>query len=313
MDAAGNAAQAEVKSAISSWLTAIQARDADAIIAHYTPDIVAYDAVLQLQFKGRQAYRDHWKSCFDMCGGPMVFEPGDLDIQVSGELATVHGLIRCGGSDEQGNVQSAWMRMSSSYRKSEGKWQIAHEHFSAPFDMMSWKALFDLDPDDPGKVRAIPSGMSTVTPHLVCAQAADAIAFYKQAFGAIEMGRLEGPDGKIAHAYLQIGNSAVFLFDENPQWGALGPLALKGTPVTLHLYVENADEAAKKAVAAGARLIMDVQDMFWGDRYGLLEDPYGHRWSVATHIKDLSPEEIKKASAVMMSEGACGGEATQGA
>ncbi|MCC2596800.1 VOC family protein [Pusillimonas sp. MFBS29] len=176
---------------------------------------------------------------------------------------------------------------------------------------MSWKALFDLDPDDPDKIKVVPAGMSTVTPHMVCANASDAIDFYKRAFGAIEMGRMEGPDGKIAHAYLHIGNSAIFLVDENPQWGALGPQTLKGTPVSLHLYVPDADEAAKKAVAAGARLIMDVQDMFWGDRYGMLEDPFGHRWSVATHIQDLSPEEIKKASAVMMTEGGCGGDAPQ--
>lgn len=312
MDAAGsNTGQAEVKAAIASWLKAVYSRDADAIIAHYTPDLVAYDAVLQLQFKGQQAYKDHWKACFEMCGGPMVFEPKDLEVQVSGDLANVHGLISCGGADESGKVHSSWMRMTSSYRKVGGKWLIAHEHFSAPFDMMSWKALFDLDPDHPDKVRAIPSGMSSITPHLVCANASEAIDFYKRAFGAIEMARLEGPDGKIAHAYLHIGNSAIFLFDENPQWGAQGPLALKGTPVSLHLYVDNADEAAKKAVAAGAKQLMEVQDMFWGDRYGMLEDPYGHRWSVATHIKDLSPEEIKKASETMFTAGGCAGEAQQ--
>src|SRR5690606_8367669 len=115
------------------------------------------------------------------------------------------------------------------------------------------KAMFDLDPDDPDKIKAVPSGMSSITPHLVCANAAEAIDFYKRAFGAIEMSRLESPDGKIAHAYLHIGNSAIFLFDEHPQWGALGPVMLKGTPVTLHLYVDNADKAAEKAIAAGAK------------------------------------------------------------
>src|SRR5690606_22159831 len=276
MEEAGNTqARDEVRQTIESWLQAIRSLKVDAVIAHNATDTVAFDAILQLQFKGREAYGKHWEACLSMCPGPMVFEPGDLDIQVAGDLAVVHGLLRCGGQDENGKVCSSWMRMTSSYRKAGGQWLIAHEHFSAPFDMVSTKALFDLEPDHTEKVRAIPPDMHTVTPHLVCANAAQAIDFYKRAFGATEQSRLEGPDGKIAHACLRIGDSAIFLFEENPQWGALGPLALKGTPVSMHLYVDNADEAVNKAVAAGAKSIMAVQDMFWGDRYGLLEDPYG--------------------------------------
>lgn len=315
MDAAASTqARDEVRQTIESWLKAVRSLDVDAVMAHYDPDTVAFDAIMQLQFKGKEAYGKHWKMCLEMCPGPMVFEPGDLDIQAAGDLAVAYGLLRCGGQDENGQAHTSWMRMSASYRKTGGKWLIAHEHFSAPFDMFSSKALFDLDPEHTEKVRAVPPDMHTVTPHLVCANAAEAIDFYKRAFGATEQARLEGPDGKIAHACLRIGNSAVFLFDENPQWGALGPLALKGTPVSIHLYVDNADEAAKKAVAAGAKSIMEVQDMFWGDRYGLLEDPYGHRWSVATHVKDLSPEEIKKASETAFTEEGCpGGDAKPGA
>ena len=141
----------------------------------------------------------------------------------------------------------------------------------------------------------IPDGMHSVTPHLICAGAAAAIDFYKQAFGATETSRLAGPDGKLMHASIQIGDSTVMLVDENPQWGALGPKALKGSSVTIHLYVADADALAARAVAAGAKIIMPMSDMFWGDRYGQVEDPFGHRWSIATHMRDVTPEEMKQA------------------
>jgi PhnB protein len=144
-------------------------------------------------------------------------------------------------------------------------------------------------------VKPIPDGMHSLTPHLVCAGAADAIEFYKRAFGAVELGRLPGPDGKLVHAAVRIGDSTLMLVDENPQWDALGPKALKGSPVTVHLYVTDVDATVAQAVAAGAKVTMPVADMFWGDRYGQLEDPFGHRWSVATHTRDLSFDEIKKA------------------
>jgi uncharacterized glyoxalase superfamily protein PhnB len=137
--------------------------------------------------------------------------------------------------------------------------------------------------------------MHTVTPHLVCAGAADAITFYKQAFGAVELGRLPGPQGKLMHAMLRIGDSAVMLADEFPDYGSFGPKSLKGSPVTIHLYVEDVDATVKRAVAAGAKITMPVDDMFWGDRYGKIEDPFGHHWSVATHIRDVSPEEMQAA------------------
>jgi len=145
------------------------------------------------------------------------------------------------------------------------------------------------------KVNPIPEGMHTVTPHLICAGAADAIAFYKKAFGAVETGRLPGPNGKIVHASLRIGDSAIMLMDEAPEWKSLGPRALKGTPVTLHLYVEDADAVAARAVKAGAKTVMPVEDMFWGDRYGIVEDPFGHHWSIATHVREVSREEMAEA------------------
>ena len=144
-------------------------------------------------------------------------------------------------------------------------------------------------------VKPIPDGMHSLTPHLICAGAADAIRFYIKAFNAVEEMRLPGPDGKLLHARLRIGDSALMLVDEYPAWGALGPKTLKGSPVTIHLFVEDVDAAMAQAVAAGAKVTMPVTDMFWGDRYGQLEDPFGHRWSVATHLRDLTHAEIAQA------------------
>lgn len=146
------------------------------------------------------------------------------------------------------------------------------------------------------QVKPIPEGMRTVTPHLVCAGAAEAIEFYKKAFGAVESGRMPGPAGKLIHAQIRIGDSALMLVDEFPDWGCLGAKALKGSPVTIHLYVDDADATFERAVAAGAKITMPLEDMFWGDRYGKLEDPFGHQWSVATHVRDVSPEEMQQAA-----------------
>jgi PhnB protein len=144
-------------------------------------------------------------------------------------------------------------------------------------------------------VNPIPEGMHTVTPHLVCAGAGAAIDFYKKAFGAAETARIPGPGGKLIHASIRIGDSTVMLVDEMPEWGSLGPKALKGTPVVIHLYVDDVDAFTARAIAAGAKVTMPVADMFWGDRYGQLEDPFGHRWSVATHVRDVSPADMQQA------------------
>jgi uncharacterized glyoxalase superfamily protein PhnB len=139
-------------------------------------------------------------------------------------------------------------------------------------------------------------GVSPLSPHLVVAGAADAIKFYERAFGAKELIKLEGPDGKLMHACISINGSSVMLVDENPQWKALGPKSLGGTPVTIHLMVDDVDIAAEQAIAAGAKVIMPVADMFWGDRYGIVEDPFGHHWSIATTKKFMSEAEIKTAA-----------------
>jgi len=145
----------------------------------------------------------------------------------------------------------------------------------------------------------IPDGMHSLTPHLVCAGAADAIAFYRAAFGAVEIHRLAGPNGALAHAAVRIGDSVLMLVDEAVDCGLLGPKALKGSPVTVHLYVADADATVAQAVAAGAKVTMPVAEMFWGDRYGTLEDPFGHRWSVATHVRDTTIDEMQQAMATM--------------
>jgi PhnB protein len=145
------------------------------------------------------------------------------------------------------------------------------------------------------RINPIPAGFHTLTPHLVVKGASQAIEFYKKAFGAEEIGRLPGPDGKsLMHASIKIGDSPLFLVDEMPQMGSLGPHGLGGTPVTIHVYVEDVDAVFSQAVAAGAQVRMPLADMFWGDRYGLLTDPFGHSWSVASHKRDLTPEEIRK-------------------
>ncbi len=151
-------------------------------------------------------------------------------------------------------------------------------------------------------VKPIPDGMHTVTPHLIIDGAAKALDFYKVAFGAEELSRLPSPDGKLMHASFRIGNSVLFLTDEAPGWGSFGPLALKGTPLVLHLYVEDCDAAFTKAVAAGCTAKMPPADMFWGDRYGKLTDPFGHEWSIATHKRDLTPAEIEEGFRAMVAQ-----------
>ena len=149
---------------------------------------------------------------------------------------------------------------------------------------------------------AIPEGMHTVTTHLVVRDAAKAIDFYKQAFGAQELMRMKGPDGKIGHAELKIGDSIIFLADEFPQGNVKAPQTLGGTTCSINLYVEDVDSSFDRAVKAGAKSTMPLADMFWGDRYGILTDPFGHSWSIATHQEDVTPEEIGKRAQGAFSE-----------
>jgi PhnB protein len=154
-------------------------------------------------------------------------------------------------------------------------------------------------------VQPIPAGYTTVTPYLKIKGAAQAIEFYKQAFGAEEIMRMSMPNGQIGHAEIKIGNAILMLGDEAPQWGVFGP-GEKGAGVGIHLYVEDCDAVFNRAVAAGAKVAMPMADMFWGDRFGKLVDPFGHEWSVATHQEDLSHEETaRRAKEALAKEGAC--------
>ena len=149
-------------------------------------------------------------------------------------------------------------------------------------------------------IKPIPDGFHSITPHLVCAGASDASDFYRRAFNAVEVMRLPGAPGKLMHAQIRIGDSNLMLVDEMPEWGSLGSSVLKGTPVTLHLYVNDADAAFAQAIAAGASVKMPLADAFWGDRYGILVDPFGHHWSIATHIRDVGADEMQQAMKAML-------------
>jgi uncharacterized glyoxalase superfamily protein PhnB len=145
-------------------------------------------------------------------------------------------------------------------------------------------------------VKPVPEGYHTLTPFLTVRDAARAIEFYKQAFGAKQRGGVAlGPDGKVMHAELQIGDSFIMLSDEFPDYGSLSPQSIGGSAMGLHIYVDGVDAAFDRAVKAGAQVEMPVMDQFWGDRYGKLKDPFGHKWSIATHVKDMSEDEMKKA------------------
>jgi PhnB protein len=143
-------------------------------------------------------------------------------------------------------------------------------------------------------VTPIPEGFHTVTPHLVIKGAGEAIEFYKRAFGAEVLGRMDGPGGTVGHAELKIGDSIIFLADEFPGAPTKSPQTLGGTTGSLHLYVPDVDAAFKRAIAAGGREIMAVTDMFWGDRFGQLQDPFGHSWSIATRKEVLTPQEVEE-------------------
>jgi PhnB protein len=149
-------------------------------------------------------------------------------------------------------------------------------------------------------VKPIPEGYHAVTPYLAVEDAARAIDFYKQAFGATERMRMEGPGGSIGHAEIQIGDSVLMLSDPFPQSSVKAPTELGGTSASVFLYVEDVDAVVDQAVAAGASLTMPIEDMFWGDRFGSVTDPFGHVWSVATHKEDLTPEQIAERGAAAM-------------
>lgn len=160
------------------------------------------------------------------------------------------------------------------------------------------------------QVNAIPKGYHSVTPYLVVSDGKQALEFYRKAFGATEVNRMLGPGGKIGHAEFKIGDSMLMLSDEMPGGTGRSPQSLGGSTVSIFLYVENVDSIFNQAVHAGAKPDMPPQDMFWGDRFGKLTDPFGHQWALATHIEDVAPQEMEKrmkAAMPQMSQGAAQG------
>ncbi|MFN0151795.1 MAG: VOC family protein [bacterium] len=153
-----------------------------------------------------------------------------------------------------------------------------------------------------GAVSPVPAGFNTVSAHLVIRGAAAAIEFYQKAFGAEVKGMMPSPDGRVMHAEMRIGDSMIMLNDEFPEMGAQSPSALGGSPVTMHIYVADCDALWNRAVAAGATVRMPLADMFWGDRYGVLADPFGHHWSIGTHKEDLTAEEVGQRAAEAMKQ-----------
>jgi PhnB protein len=153
-------------------------------------------------------------------------------------------------------------------------------------------------------IKTVPEGYRSLTPYLFIKGAAAAIEFYKNVFGATERMRMPGPEGRVMHAELQIGDSILMLADESPQMGALSPQTIGGSGSLISVYVADVDAAVAKAVAGGAKIVRPVKEQFYGDRTGGIIDPYGHIWSVATHVEDVSPEEMRKRAAAAMSQSA---------
>jgi PhnB protein len=154
-----------------------------------------------------------------------------------------------------------------------------------------------------GKTKPVPEGYHAVTPYLVVDGAAKALEFYARAFGASERMRMPGPGGKVGHAEIRVGDSVIMLADEHPEVGARGPRAYGGAAVSLHLYVPDVDATVQKAVAAGAKLLQPVENKFYGDRMGTIEDPFGHHWHVSTHVEDVAPDEMARRAAAASKSG----------
>lgn len=149
-------------------------------------------------------------------------------------------------------------------------------------------------------ITSIPEGYHSVTAYLIVSRAADAIDFYRRAFGAEELLRLEGPGGSVMHAEVRVGDSPIMLSDANPEWGTCGPEGMDSVPVSLMLYVDDVDAVFLRALEAGASLVREVSDQFYGDRMGQIRDPFGHLWSIATHVEDVSPQELQRRMDSMM-------------
>jgi PhnB protein len=185
--------------------------------------------------------------------------------------------------------------------------EVSESSFGVSGDLGDFRivsASFTIELEGTMATKPIPEGYHTITPYLAVDDAAEAIEYYKEAFGAKERVRMDAPEGKIGHAELEIGDSLVMLSDPFPQAATRSPKELGGSSVSVHMYVEDVDAVVKKAVDAGATITMEVADQFWGDRLGSVKDPFGHLWSIATHVEDVPPEEMaERAKAAMAAMG----------
>jgi PhnB protein len=185
--------------------------------------------------------------------------------------------------------------------------EVSESSFGVSGDLGDFRivsASFTIELEGTMATKPIPEGYHTITPYLAVDDAAEAIEYYKEAFGAKERVRMDAPEGKVGHAELEIGDSLVMLSDPFPQAATRSPKELGGSSVSVHMYVEDVDAVVKKAVDAGATITMEVADQFWGDRLGSVKDPFGHLWSIATHVEDVPPEEMaERAKAAMAAMG----------
>lgn len=282
-----------IRTLMENWTAAVRAGDVEAIMACYADELVAYDAIQQLEFRGKAAYRDHWQMCMTMCPAGLAFQMHGLQVHSGGDSGFAHALVGCGAAND---ARTCWSRMSTGFLRQAGQWRIVHEHFSFPFDMRTGKAMMHLNPDGSAQSLPVPPDMNTLTPHLVCADVPAAMAFYENAFGAQPGARLAGPGGQIMHANMRIGDSMIMLMPDSTQCpSGESPAGTAPAGIVLHLYVDDADAAFERAVAAGARAVFPLGDMFWGDRYGVVQDPFGQRWAIASHQRDVSAEAMQQA------------------
>lgn len=317
--ATGNAEDiADIERLVLEWARAVESKDPEKIVANYGPDTVLFDAIPPARTVGARDIGRIWAQCLPYFPDTFRLEQKDLTIHVDGDLGIVHGMYHFLPEPADDPSGATWFRATIGLRRLPSGWQIMHEHVSIPFDPMTEKAVFldaDANPVKPvttnGAMPATAASGIQLMPHLVCKGAADAIEFYKQAFGAEEMMRLPVPDGRLLHAAISIGGNVVMLVDEFRDAGEHATSAPSGAatpPVTLHLQVPNVDVSFQQAVAAGAKPLIPPADAFWGDRYGIVEDPFGHRWSLATTVKRMAPQEIEAAAReAMQSASGCGG------
>lgn len=311
--------EAEIRQLVEDWNTALAARDLDGIVARYTDTSVLYDLCAGGKIVGKAAMRALWEKCLPYFPERFASHHTDMSVHVAGDAAFLHALHYFTSEPEGHPCTHSTHRVTAGYVRIGGQWFIQHEHVSLPFDPMSGKVIL-LDRKGEAQNPAmgceakndlaahpVPEAllMQPITPHLVVKGGHKALGFYAAALGAKTLTQLDGPNGLLMHATLEINGARVMLSDEFPGQGNASPLALGGTPIVTHLVVQDCDAAVHRAQTAGAKVIVPAADMFWGDRYGQVEDPFGHRWSFGQPKRAVTPAEMAEAMKAMGAPG-CG-------